>query len=213
MRGRGQFRRPNPNFEPRMFADFQRSQASMQDAIVKPRIDGDEVFDFASAQLNPANLTLGPVHNTHAHHSQASSTNDTSSFTHFGNSFDMRSDRSMQRESDTRTSVSLTPPPSQHSASHSSSAGPQVGPLTPHSAPQYQNIGYCSPHGWPTGYGPPFAYPAPYGAYGGVLPQGAMPVIAAPQGGETASPSTAMPPWASMVSLFRASRHIHRLIM
>lgn len=201
MRGRGFYRRPN--FEPRMFADFHRPHVSMRIDNTRLESGGDKIFNFASTHLNPSNMTLGS--NSHAQHSHTSSTVDTDSLRHSGASIDVRSDRSQHRESDTRTSVSLTPPPSHHSAPHSSTAAPQGGPLTPHPASQHHQVGYYSPHGWTSGYGPQFPYPVAYGAYGGPVSPAAVPVLAAPapQGSENAhSPGPSLAPWGSAVSLF-----------
>ncbi|KLO20673.1 hypothetical protein SCHPADRAFT_16570 [Schizopora paradoxa] len=75
-------------------------------------------------------------------------------------------DSAHSTESDTRTAVSITPPPSM---SNLSLPAPAVVPVTPQSA-GHSPIAYYHPQPWPSPYGPTI-FPVPVGAYGPVMPQ------------------------------------------
>lgn len=109
-------------------------------------------------------------------------------------SYDMKHDSDILHESDSRTAVSITPPPSSvRSTSTSTSAA--VAPITQHA----QAGAYYPPHAWASPYGSQMHYPMQYGAYGGMMPGVPMHVTSAAQGADPNSANTNTPmQWGPM---------------
>lgn len=75
-------------------------------------------------------------------------------------------DSTHSAESDTRTAVSITPPPT---APNISMPTPAIVPVTPQSAGP-SPVAYYHPQPWPSPYGPAM-FPVPVGTYGPIMPQ------------------------------------------
>lgn len=182
-RGRGMGRRPY-GFEPHIInvghppnagrhneqGPISISRAGQAFEHHMPHADGDRVH---------ANFRVHP----HALPQLVSSTSaETDSATlRSSNSYDMKHDVDILHESDSRTAVSITPPPSVRSTSTSTSAA--VVPITPSA----HAGAYYPPHAWAAPYGSHMHYPMQYGAYGGMVPGVPMHVAPAAQGTDPSS--------------------------
>ena len=115
-------------------------------------------------------------------------------------SFEGNPEGDLSQESDSRTAVSLTPPPGTTTVTANVNSMP-----APHSAPS-QAMGHYPAHAWGTPYAPQMHFPVPLGAYPGMVPPVPMPVASASANMDNAGINPAMQ-WAHMyrVSVYSLS--------
>ena len=182
-RGRGMMR-PRMNFDPHIVEHNQFQNINRHERGSISVIRGhsfEQVADRTEARQAVVPFRI----NTHL---PPSISTDTDSTLRSSGSYVSKPDMDSSQESDIKTSMSLTPPPSTMGTSVSTTA--VVDPVTPQGIPPAY---YPPPQAWP--YGAQMHYPLPLGSYGGIVQPLPLPFAAAPQG---IDPSGASIQWNHM---------------